>query len=114
MRPLNDVLRFLIELCALAALAVWGFETADGLAQWLLGLGAPLVFAVVWGVYMSPKAARPIVGDPSRVLAEILLFGLAVAALAAAGHGPLALVFGIVVALHLAATFPLGQRNPPG
>jgi Protein of unknown function (DUF2568) len=111
-RALNDVLRFALELCALAALAVWGFETTDGAAQWLLGLGAPLVFAVVWGVYMSPKAVRPIVGDPSRVLAELLLFGLAVAALAAAGHGALAVAFGVLVAVHLAATFPLGQRRP--
>jgi len=43
----NNGLRFLLELAVLAALAYWGFAEFDGVVQWVLGLGAPLV-AGVW------------------------------------------------------------------
>ena len=44
---LTLLVRFLLELCLLAALGYWGFETGDSaVAQWLLGLGAPVAAAV--------------------------------------------------------------------
>jgi Protein of unknown function (DUF2568) len=112
LRHANDGLRFLLELAALASLAYWGFETADGVLGWVLGLGAPLLMAVVWGTFMSPKASHR-VDDPVRILAEIAIFGAAVAALAVAGQIVLAVVFGVLVAGHLALTFPLDQRRAP-
>jgi Protein of unknown function (DUF2568) len=111
MRPLNDVLRFLLELCALAALAVWGFRTSTGALQWVLGLGAPLAMAVFWGRFMSPKAPTPL-HDPGRVVAEIAIFGLAAAGLADADLPALAIVLAAAAAVHLALTFPLHQRAP--
>ena len=42
--------RFLCELAMLAALAYWGFTAGDGAGAWLLGVGAPLLAAVVLGV----------------------------------------------------------------
>ena len=56
MRGANLVLRFLLELSALAATAYWGFSTTSGVTQWVLGLGAPALVAVVWGLFVSPKA----------------------------------------------------------
>jgi hypothetical protein len=109
-RPANDVLRFLLELAALASLAYWGFDAADGALAWALGLGAPLLMAVVWGMFMSPKAAHR-VDDPARLAAEIAIFGAAVAALAIAGEPVLAAGLGVLVAAHLALTFPLDQRR---
>jgi hypothetical protein len=111
MRYVNDGLRFVLELCALAALAYWGFHTESGVLQWVLGLGAPLAMAVVWGSFMSPKAPRP-AHDPIRLLAEIAIFGAAAAALADADHARLAIVFAAIVAVHLVLTFPLHQREP--
>jgi hypothetical protein len=105
----NDVLRFFLELAALAALAYWGFSEFDGVGQWLIGLGAPLLVAVVWGTFMSPKASHPTV-DPVRVLIEFAVFGAGVAALFAADAPVLAVVFAVLAALHLALTFALGQR----
>jgi hypothetical protein len=50
----NLALRFLLELCALGALGYWGFKTGGGLiAKIGLGIGAPLVAAVVWGTFVS-------------------------------------------------------------
>jgi Protein of unknown function (DUF2568) len=105
----NDGLRFVLELGALAALGYWGFTEFDGAAQWLFGLGAPLIAAGVWGTFVAPKASRPTV-DPVRLLFEVAVFGSGVAALLAAGSTALALVFAALVVVHLGLTFALGQR----
>ncbi len=105
----NDGLRFLLELAALAALAYWGFAEHEGVVQWLLGLGAPLVAAAVWGRFVAPKASHPTI-DPLRLALEVLVFGSGVAALCVAEQTTLAIVFGALVLVHLALTFALGQR----
>jgi hypothetical protein len=105
----NDGLRFLLELAALVSLGYWGFAEHEGVVQWLLGLGAPLVAAAVWGRFVAPKASHPTV-DPLRLLLELLVFGSGVAALCLAGSTMLAVVFGVLVVAHLALTFALGQR----
>jgi Protein of unknown function (DUF2568) len=109
MRYGNHGLRFLLELAALGSLAYWGFAENDGLAQWLLGLGLPLLAAAVWGRFVAPKASHPTT-DPQRLLLELLVFGAGVVALAAADEVTLALVFGALVMLHLSLTFALRQR----
>jgi hypothetical protein len=109
----NYALRFVLELAALAALAYWGFEEFGGVLQWVIGLGAPLVAAAVWGTFMSPKASRPTV-DPVRLLIELAVFGAGVAALLAAGATTVAVIFAVLAALHLALTFALGQRPERG
>jgi hypothetical protein len=105
----NDGLRFLLELAALASLAYWGFAEHDGVVRWLLGLGAPLAAAVLWGRFVAPKASHPTV-DPLRLALEVLVFGSGVAALFAARESTLGAVFGALVVVHLALTFALGQR----
>lgn len=107
----NDGLRFVLELAVLAALAYWGFSEFGGVVQWVLGLGAPLLVAAVWGAFVAPKASRPTV-DPVRLALEVTVFGSGVAALLAAGSTALALVFAALAAGHLALTFALGQRAP--
>ena len=50
LRSGNLAVRLLCELGLLVALAVWGFHAGSGLAADLvLGLGAPLLAAAVWG-----------------------------------------------------------------
>jgi hypothetical protein len=105
----NDGLRFLLELALLAALAYWGFSGQTGAVQWVLGLGAPLLVAVVWGRYIAPKASHPTT-DPLRLLLELAVFAAGVAALLAADRTVLAPVFAGLVLLHLSLTFALDQR----
>jgi len=109
-RAANDGLRFLLELCALAAVAYWGWSEHGGLWRWVLVVVAPLIVAVLWGKTIAPKAKRR-VGDPWRLAVELLVFGSAVAALLDADQPVLAIVLGAAVALHLALTFVLGQRE---
>jgi hypothetical protein len=53
----NLTVAFLLELCALAALGYWGFRTASGpAAKAALGIGAPLLAAVLWGLFAAPRA----------------------------------------------------------
>jgi hypothetical protein len=67
--------------------------------------------AVVWGVFVAPRAPRPLI-DPWRLVLELALLGSAVAGLALIGHTGLAVVFGALVVLHLVLTFALRQRPP--
>jgi uncharacterized protein DUF2568 len=78
----------------LAALAYWGFRVGDGVGAWALGIGAPLLAAVVWGAFVAPKARWP-VSIPVRLVIELALFGAAAVALAAAGQPLPALALGV-------------------
>ena len=93
MRAANLVVRFLLELSALTATAYWGFATTSGLTQWVLGLGAPALVAVVWGLFVSPKAKVEL-PRPMQFAIELLVFAAAAVALVAAGQPVLAIVLG--------------------
>ncbi|MFI2710111.1 YrdB family protein [Micromonospora sp. NPDC018662] len=55
------VVIFLLELALLAAAGFWGFTLDAGWPVRLLaGLGAPLILAVVWGLFCSPRATVPL------------------------------------------------------
>jgi hypothetical protein len=108
----NDALRFLLELAALGSLAYWGFAEHGGAVQWVWGLGAPLLVAVVWGRFVAPKASHP-ASDPARLLLEVAVFGSGAVALAAADATVLAVILAALATAHLALTFLLGQRPAP-
>ena len=96
----NLALRFLLELGILGALGYWGFRTGNGtLMKWVLGLGAPLLAAVVWGTFLSPKATVELPTSP-RLLLEVVVFGLAALALYKAGQTNLAATLGLVYVIN--------------
>jgi hypothetical protein len=109
----NLVLRFLLELTALGALAYWGFHEFDGAAAIVLGLGAPLVAAAVWGLFVAPKR-RVHRGEAFRWLAELLVFGAATAALVDAGAVVVAIVFALLAVGNGVAVRKLGETPAPG
>ncbi|MFH8843007.1 YrdB family protein [Streptomyces sp. NPDC017868] len=77
----NEGLAFLLELAALAVLAWWGWDSAEGVAlRLLLAVAAPAVAAVVWGLFAAPKARFrvPLAGV---LLVKALVFGAAALAL---------------------------------
>ncbi len=81
LRAINLGIRFLLELCLLAALGYWGFHLDH---SWLIriaaGLGVPLLMAAAWGMFVAPKAANRL-ADPWRFGLEIGLFALGAGAL---------------------------------
>jgi hypothetical protein len=103
MKVANDVVRFLLELCMLAAFAVWGATINVAVA-----IAAPLVAATVWGIWLAPKSERQLRG-PAFVAAELTMFGLATVALLAADHTAAAIAFGVVAAINTTLVHALGE-----
>jgi len=105
----NLLLRFLLELFALGALGYWGFRTGSGtITKVVLGVGAPLVAAVVWGTFLSPRA--PVELPWGVVLGlQALVFASAAAGLVATGHRSLALVFVVIVVINAILMYVWGQ-----
>ena len=89
----NLLLRFLLELCALAALAYWGATAKVRLAARIaLAITVPLAAAVAWALIVAPNAPRQ-AGPVGRIGVEVLVFVTAIAALAARQRFVLALIF---------------------
>jgi hypothetical protein len=96
---LNLGVRFLLEIWLLCALAWAGAEVGAG-HSWLVSLALAIAFAVpaalVWGLFVAPKAPRRL-DDPTRLVVELLLFASAADALAYVGNVALAVVFAVLV-----------------
>jgi uncharacterized protein DUF2568 len=61
----------------------------------VLGIGAPLLAAAVWGTFVAPKALRPVT-PAVRLAIEVVLSVGGAAALVAAGRTLLGTAFGVV------------------
>jgi hypothetical protein len=57
--PLNLALCFLLEIAALVAIGCWGLDQHSGIWHFIVGVGAPLIAAALWGTFAVPD-------DPSR------------------------------------------------
>ena len=101
----NELLAFVLELVALGGLAWWGFHAGHNVAvHVLLGIGAPLLMAVAWGMFAAPRARHPL-PVPALLVFKLVVFGLASAAVYATGAHAFGIVFGAVaVANTLLAT----------
>lgn len=100
MMNVNLAVRFILELCALAALGYWGFKTGgDWVARFSLGIGAPLLAAVVWGLGVAPKA-RLDLPAAVRLMLELAVFGAAIAALYTVGRSGLAAALAVAYAIN--------------
>jgi hypothetical protein len=99
--------KFLLELCALAALAYWGATTGPLVVNVLLGIGAPLLAAAVWGRWAAPRSPRRLTGT-ARLALESTVFAAAAVALVVAGAPVLAAVFAAIVVLDTIALRRLG------
>ena len=90
LKSINLAVRFLLELCVLAAAGYWGFKTSSSwFLKILLGIGAPLLIAVIWGMFGAPKAPYHLSGLMLLAL-EVVVFGSGVAAMYATKNYSLA------------------------
>jgi hypothetical protein len=100
LKSLNLSLAFFLELAMLAAFAYWGFHTGQStIVKIGLGIGIPLLVAVIWGLFMAPNSSRRLQGAAYLAL-KLLLFGLAVAALITTSNDTLGIVLGVVVVIN--------------
>src|SRR5690349_8106731 len=100
LKMLNLLVRFLLELCMLAAVGYWGFTSSSGWAmKILLGVGLPVLIAVLWGMFIAPKAIYPLHGLPFLVV-EMILFGSGALALFASRQTTLGWAYIIILFLN--------------
>ncbi|MBS1911372.1 MAG: DUF2568 domain-containing protein [Bacteroidetes bacterium] len=106
--PLNLLLRFLLELAALASDAYWGFAAHTGFARWILAAALPLVAATLWGVFRVPNDPNkpPVtISGRMRLALEFTVFATAVAAAFAAISSAAGIAFGAIVLAHYGISF---------
>jgi hypothetical protein len=110
MKALNEALAFILELCALAALAVWGAHTGGTTAiKILLAVAAPLAAAIAWGRFVAPRA--PVTLSSVRKFAiACVVFAAATAGLIDAGHAVLGIVLAVAFLANRLILMALGER----
>ena len=108
LRIVNLGVKFLLELAAFAAFAVWGASVGHGGVSVVVAVTAPLLAIALWGRLAAPKSERRLALRP-RLAFEGAVFGLAVLALLAAGHPGAALVFGVIAVVNAVLLAALGQ-----
>ncbi|WP_167138960.1 YrdB family protein [Diaminobutyricimonas sp. TR449] len=88
------LLKFLVELASLVAVGYWGYHLTDiGILRWVLALAVPAVVAVLWSIWIAPKADHRL-DQPWLVITQLAVFGLAALALWASGQPGLAVALG--------------------
>jgi hypothetical protein len=82
---------FLVELAAIFAYGYWGFHIDRGwILRIVLGIGTPLLVAVIWGMFVAPKASHP-VSNPVKALIQFAVFTVAAFALYSSGQKNIAI-----------------------
>ncbi|MDX1690315.1 MAG: YrdB family protein [Acidimicrobiia bacterium] len=111
MRRAVESLRFLLQVAAFVALAIWGWQAVDDPAlSAMLAVAAPGLAAAAWGIWVAPMAPARL-DDPTRLVVELVVFDAAVVALLLAGHVTWAIVYAVAVVAHLAIMGRRGWRS---
>lgn len=94
----NDILRFFLELFAIVSLGIWGFLMWPLPWNIVIGIGAPALAIVLWGLFRSPKAVFK-VDAYGKALVELLVMGAAVFAWIHLGVWWVGVVFGVLAVI---------------
>lgn len=90
---INLSIRFILELIILFSLADWGFHFDHGVAlKLVLGIGVPLLIAIIWGKIISPKATIKL-SLTWTLFIELIIFSLAALCLIDLGFKKFAVIF---------------------
>jgi hypothetical protein len=102
-----DALRFLCEVFAIVTLGIWGFTTFPYWTNLVVGIGAPVLAIVLWGLFRAPKsvfAADQFV----KALVEIIVMGTAAYAWADMHQW---IIFGVFTIVALATGLVVNRRE---
>ncbi|MCZ8517685.1 YrdB family protein [Paenibacillus filicis] len=105
----NLVLRGLMELGIVVALAYWGYRTGKSTFQsTLLSIGAPLLVFSVW-TFIDFRKVAPM-PELFRLIQELILSVLAAVAWYVAGQRTLGVSLALVSIVHHVLVYLLGER----
>lgn len=94
LKAFNLVVRFLLELCMLAAVGSWGFKTGSSLEfKILLGLGLPVLVAAGWWLAWKLSGI-------ARLTLELTLLGSGAVALFASGKPGLGWIYTAILVIN--------------
>ncbi len=111
MNALNLLLRFLLEILALTAVGIWGWEQGTQWTQWLFAIILPIVFAMIWGLFNVPddpsrSGKAPIqISGLLRLILELALFSFAIMALFHLEYQALSLGYAAIISFHYVASY---------
>lgn len=109
LKRLNLVLRVLMELGIIGALAYWGYQTGkSATARFLLSIAAPLIGFGFWGLVDFRGAGS--MAEALRLIQELVISGLAAVALYVAGQEVLGWSLAGISIVHHALVYLLGER----
>jgi len=98
LKAINLAFSFFLELAMLASFCYWGFLSQNNVwLKWGLGLGMPLIIAILWGFTLAPKANRRLKLREGIIL-SFGLFCLAALALYLSDY-PMLAIFMITISL---------------
>lgn len=106
--PINLVLRFVLELVALAAYGYWGWTQHQGFGRLVIAIVLPVAVAIIWAVFRFPEGDADVpvtVAGPIRLLLEFMIFGVAIWLLSQTNLQPVAAGFAIVVIIHYLVSY---------
>lgn len=101
MRAANLLVKFLLELAALALFAYWGAHTGHSVWRVVLAVTAPVLMALVWARFAAPRSQTRL-SSPLRIPLELGVFALAALAGYVAGARLMAIGFALVVVVNAA------------
>ncbi len=106
---INLALRAVMELAIVLATGYWGYRTgATTASRVALAIAAPTLVFGFWGLVDFHQAGRA--AEPLRLLQELLVTGLAAAALYVAGQRSFAVALAGLSIVHHTLVYALGNR----
>jgi Protein of unknown function (DUF2568) len=109
MQAVSEGFQVVLEVLVLASLALWGWQEGGGMGRWILAIGVPLAFAILWVTLVTRYSASKL-DDPSRLRLEIVIFACAAAALLRIGHPVLSVLLVLLAVTQVTLTYVLHQR----
>jgi Protein of unknown function (DUF2568) len=105
----NVALRGVMEAGVVAAFGYWGYRHGGGaLSRTVLAIGVPAIGFGIWGAVDFHQLGR--LAEPTRLVEELALSGLAAIALWMVDQRMLGVALGAVSVVHHLAVYATGER----
>lgn len=108
---MNLLIRFLLEVAALAALVFVGSRAPQRFAAIMLAIAAPCCFAILWSLFAAHKA-RYALPRAAKAIVGFLLLETAAVALIIAGRPALGFLFAVLILANCALLYAWRQDEP--